>query len=146
MRSQTSATAEPRGFILGLHHVQLASPEGSEAETRRFFGQVLGLKEITKPPNLRRKGGVWFQAGDNEVHIGVVSRKDFRPNQKAHPAFEVVDLGVVRALLEANGILTDAGDPLEGTARLYTKDPFGNRLEFIEDRRPKSARRKVAKY
>jgi hypothetical protein len=33
-------------FVTDIDHFQLAAPKGCEAEARRFFGQVLGLKEI----------------------------------------------------------------------------------------------------
>ena len=33
-----------------LDHVQLAAPPGCEAEARAFYGGLLGLEEIEKPP------------------------------------------------------------------------------------------------
>ena len=36
--------------IIGLDHIQLAAPEGCEAEARHFFNKVLGWTEI---PNLK---------------------------------------------------------------------------------------------
>ena len=36
----------------GIDHVQLAAPPGSEAEARRFFGELLGLAELPKPAPL----------------------------------------------------------------------------------------------
>src|SRR5919206_3722512 len=33
-------------------------PPGGEAEARRFYGQLLGLRETMKPPGEK---GVWFQ-------------------------------------------------------------------------------------
>jgi catechol 2,3-dioxygenase-like lactoylglutathione lyase family enzyme len=43
-----------------IHHVQLACPPGSEPALREFYGGVLGLDEIDKPPGLaaRRPGRV----------------------------------------------------------------------------------------
>ena len=32
--------------IEGLDHVQLAAPPGCEAEARRFFGELLGLRRF----------------------------------------------------------------------------------------------------
>ncbi|MDQ6748668.1 MAG: hypothetical protein M3010_11270, partial [Candidatus Dormibacteraeota bacterium] len=54
-----------------LDHVQLAAPPGCEAAARRFYGELLGLAELTKPEPLRARGGVWFALGVGELHIGV---------------------------------------------------------------------------
>jgi len=35
--------------IIGLDHVQVAAPIGSESEARRFYGGLLGLSELRKP-------------------------------------------------------------------------------------------------
>ena len=43
-----------------IHHVQLACPPGSEPALREFYGGVLGLDEIDKPPGLAARGGCWF--------------------------------------------------------------------------------------
>lgn len=36
--------------MTGLHHVQLAMSAGEEEAARRFFVDVLGMREVTKPP------------------------------------------------------------------------------------------------
>lgn len=119
--------------IVRLHHVQIAAPPGGEEAARGFFGDLLGLAEIPKPPRLARRGGVWFQCGDRELHVGVDA--EFRPARKAHPAFEVSDLDRLRARLEAAGVQTWEDERLPGYRRFYTTDPFGNRIEFLERER-----------
>ena len=57
--------------VLGLDHVQLAAPPGCEPAARRFFGELLGLVELERPAALRGRGGVWFAAGDHQLHVGV---------------------------------------------------------------------------
>jgi len=74
-------------MIVGLHHVQLAMPRGEEASAREFYAGVLGMTEVPKPPHLAVRGGVWFSAGNTQVHLGV--DEDFRPAKKAHPALLV---------------------------------------------------------
>jgi len=105
-----------------LDHVQLAAPPGCEAEARRFFGEVLGLREVEKPPALAARGGVWFE----QLHVGV--EEDFRPARKAHPAFVVDDLDALAARLGD----VEWDDALPGTRRFYARDPWGNRLEFVQ--------------
>lgn len=55
----------------GLHHVQLAIPPGAEDLCREFWGGVLGMAEVAKPPALAPRGGCWFRGGGLEVHLGV---------------------------------------------------------------------------
>jgi catechol 2,3-dioxygenase-like lactoylglutathione lyase family enzyme len=112
-----------------LHHVQVAMPAGRETEARAFYGQLLGLSEVAKPPNLVPRGGCWFQLGDRELHLGV--DPSFRPATKAHVAMLVEDLAGMRARLEACGVPIREDEPLPGYQRFYAEDPFGNRMEFL---------------
>lgn len=105
-------------------------PRGEEETARGFFGNVLDMTEIDKPPGLLARGGAWFRAGDVELHIGVDD--DFRPARKAHPGIVVTDLDdLVQRLCHAGqDVLWDANFP--GFRRVYAHDPFGNRLEFLQ--------------
>ena len=67
-----------------IDHVQLAMPTGKEDEARRFYVGLLGMTEIEKPAELKKRGGCWFQSGSVQLHLGV--ENDFRPARKAHPA------------------------------------------------------------
>ena len=73
-----------------IHHVQLACPPGSEPALREFYGGVLGLDELQKPPGLAARGGCWFRGYGMELHLGV--EEDFRPARKAHPGLLVAGL------------------------------------------------------
>lgn len=119
-------------YFYGIDHVQLAAPEGCETKARIFFNQLLGWKEIPKPEILKKRGGVWFQCGTHQVHIGV--QQDFVPAAKAHPAFHVKNLDEFREYLVQNNIhvIDDEARADEGVKRFYLNDPFGNRLEFLE--------------
>lgn len=116
----------------GIDHIQLAAPEGCESEARQFYAGLLGWPEIPKPESLRKRGGVWFQCGVHEVHIGV--QKDFVPATKAHPAFHVESIQELRDFLLGKGVqmIDDDARKDEGVSRFYMNDPFGNRLEFLE--------------
>jgi catechol 2,3-dioxygenase-like lactoylglutathione lyase family enzyme len=116
--------------IHGLDHVQLAMPAGEEARAREFYGGVLGLTEVPKPPNLAARGGVWFEGGSLHLHLGVEA--DFRPAKKAHPALLVKGLEALARRLEERGVATVTDEPLAGYRRFHAADPFGNRLEFLE--------------
>lgn len=136
-----------------IHHVQLTCAPGTEDVQRAFFAEVLGLTEVAKPASLAARGGCWFRgpgtAGTVEFHLGVVDGAE--PQPKAHPGLVWGDITTLRALAER---LEDAGHPVTwdgelhgvpmhlngspgaplhepGMHRFYTKDPNGNRLEFL---------------
>jgi catechol 2,3-dioxygenase-like lactoylglutathione lyase family enzyme len=116
--------------IVGLHHVQLAAPAGSEDRLRWFYGDVLGLPEVAKPPVLAARGGVWFRSAHVELHLGV--EEDFRPARKAHPGLLVAGLDELARRIEAHGVGVEWDDSLPGFRRCYVADPFGNRVELLE--------------
>ena len=117
--------------ILSIDHVQIAMPAGEEEKARAFYIRVLGYTEIPKPPELAKRGGVWFQAGNVQLHLGVET--DFRPARKAHPAFVVDDLDTILILAKKAGCETDMSQPpLDGYKRAHVFDPFGNRIELME--------------
>ena len=76
--------------IIGIDHVQVAAPPGCEDEARAFYGGLLGLEELPKPEALAARGGCWFRAGAQELHVGV--EEPFAPARKAHPGLVVDDL------------------------------------------------------
>jgi catechol 2,3-dioxygenase-like lactoylglutathione lyase family enzyme len=116
--------------IVGLDHVQVAAPLGSEPAARRFYGGVLGLEEVSKPASMAVRGGLWFQCGPHQLHVGV--EPDFRPAKKAHPALVVDGLAALVASLVAAGYEVRQGEELPGRRRIFVDDPFGNRLELVE--------------
>jgi len=116
--------------ITDIDHVQIAAPQSCEAEARRFFGHLLGLTEIEKPPQLRARGGCWFQVGSRQLHIGV--EEPFHPAVRAHPAFAVSDIDALFAILEKAGVNCSWDEALDGIRRFYAHDPRGSRLEFTE--------------
>lgn len=116
--------------VYALDHVQLAMPRGAEEQARAFYTGVLGLQEVPKPPNLAKRGGVWFSGGTLSLHLGV--EDDFRPAKKAHPALLVEGLAELAARCEAAGHPANRDEPLEGYERVYVADPFGNRIELME--------------
>ena|ERR1700694_907249 len=117
--------------IISLHHAQICIPKGTEAEGRRFYCDVLGLPEIEKPVSLQGRGGFWLQVGDRQVHVGTEGPAD-RAATKAHVAYEVDDLEAWRAKLQTHGITILEGVSIPGYDRFEFRDPFGNRVEFIQ--------------
>lgn len=117
-------------MISGVHHVQLSVPAGAEPALRAFYGELLGMTELVKPPALATRGGAWFRSGGAELHLGV--EDGFRPARKAHPGLLVEDLTALAARLVAAGHAVRWDDLLPGHRRCYVHDPCGNRLELLE--------------
>jgi catechol 2,3-dioxygenase-like lactoylglutathione lyase family enzyme len=117
--------------IIGIDHVLLVMPTGGEKAARRFYGELLGLREVPKPPELAPRGGCWFVgAGGTAVHLGVDQR--FIAAKKAHPCLIVADLDAARRALTAADSRTAEDDSGVGLRRLYVEDPFGNRIELVD--------------
>lgn len=112
-----------------LHHVQVACPIGGEDAVGRFYGALLGLVEVDKPPELADRGGAWFRAEGYELHVGVET--PFTPARKAHPAFEVDDIDDLSASLSAAGSYVEWDSDFPRYRRFHTSDPHGNRVEIL---------------
>jgi catechol 2,3-dioxygenase-like lactoylglutathione lyase family enzyme len=123
-----------------LHHVQVSCPRGGEADTRRFYGEGLGLTEVDKPAELAGRGGAWFRAYDEtgavtaELHVGV--EEPFAPARKAHPAFLLPSPEALEEVVVRLGRLGHDADRSEwstfpGYLRVHVGDAFGNRVELL---------------
>lgn len=117
--------------IVGFHHAQITIPKGTEAQARMFYCHLLGLMEIEKPDSLQGRGGFWVQVGDQQLHIGTEDGID-RNATKAHLAYQVDDLDGWQQKLTAQGIEIGDSIPIPGFTRFEFRDPFGNRVEFIQ--------------
>jgi len=126
-------TARATPSVTAIDHVQLAMPAGREEDARRFYAGLLGLPERPKPPALAARGGAWFESESVKIHLGVEAA--FRPARKAHPALLVHGLRALIAVLRAGGHEVAEDGPVDGRDRVYVDDPFGNRIELIEDER-----------
>lgn len=120
-----------RAMILGIHHVQITVAAAEAEAARAFYCGVLGLAEIEKPDSLKGRGGLWVRVGDRDLHIGVEEEVE-RGRTKAHVAYQVDDLAAWRERLAAAGVATLESVPIPGYDRFECRDPFGNRLEFIQ--------------
>jgi catechol 2,3-dioxygenase-like lactoylglutathione lyase family enzyme len=118
-------------MIVRLHHAQITIPREKEEECRRFYCDILGLHEIAKPVSLRERGGFWLELGDLQIHIGTEENID-RSASKAHLAYEVDDLASWRAKLQKHGVNVLDGISIPDYQRFEFRDPFGNRVEFLQ--------------
>jgi catechol 2,3-dioxygenase-like lactoylglutathione lyase family enzyme len=123
------------GSVIALDHAFLTIPEGTEDEARRFYGQLLGLEEMSRPEGLRDSHGVWFRAGAQELHLG--SDAAHAAARRPHPGFRlrsIDELDELASRLAAGGFAVEWDERIEGRKRFYTRDPFGNRIELLAER------------
>ncbi|MDI3236072.1 LD-carboxypeptidase [Exiguobacterium antarcticum] len=117
-----------------LDHVQLAAPKDSEEQARAFYAGLLHMEEVEKPLGVQASGGVWFQSHAAALHLGI--EEPFHPAKKAHPGLTFSQLDDVAVRLQTAGYPVQFDDRLAPRRRFFTKDPFGNRIECIEQQIP----------
>ncbi len=116
-----------------LHHVTISiSPRGI-AQARMFYGEILGFKEIPRVANplSPSEEGLWFQVGERQLHIAIEHFPE-RINTMAHVAYRVSNVDELIARLKANAFVCDEAIVLNGHRRTKLRDPFGNRIEFLQ--------------
>lgn len=118
-------------LIIGLDHAQITIPLNSEDMAREFYCGLLGLREIRKPPELAGRGGFWLMAGAFQLHVGTEDL-DQRPASKAHLAYQVDSIDKWKYRLLDAGLEITYGIQVSGFTRFEFRDPFGNRVEFLE--------------
>ena len=118
-------------MVVSLHHVNVTVPPGLEAETKHFYAEVVGLKQVPKP-STARQSGAWYQIGYNQLHLSV-EEEERGPLSSRHVCFTVSDLAEAEERFREAGveIIPDAR-PIAGTRRFYVRDPGGNQLEIVQ--------------
>lgn len=113
-----------------LHHAQVFYPAGQEARARDFYVGQLGLEEIPRLTEGSGRPGLWFAAGDGQIHLSV--EEDLHLHPRRHFALRVSELARLVASLRASGVRLEEADPIPGWRRIYCFDPFGNKIELDE--------------
>lgn len=114
-----------------IHHIQITVPADQEAAARDFYLHFLGLTEIEKPRSLQGRGGFWVLLAGQELHVSLEEGIN-RTATKAHIAYQVDDVSAWREKLTAGGFTMAESVPIPGYHRFEFRDPFGNRVEFIQ--------------
>lgn len=121
-------------MIEACHHVAVVVRDAARA--RAFYGELLGLEEIPRPPEIaERIPGAWYRLGVSELHV--FEQRDFEPPKGPigpHVALRCGDFeGIVERLRErgcdfAFGPMRDSA----GVARVILRDPTGNTVEITD--------------
>lgn len=97
--------------------------------SRRFYRDVLGLKEIPKPRTFDFTV-LWFDLGNMHVHLLLKDKADTLSPR--HFALRVADVAAARQWFAARGVRTEETTPIPGADRFFIHDPDGNRIEIIQ--------------
>jgi glyoxylase I family protein len=97
--------------------------------SRRFYRDMLGLKEIAKPRTFNFVA-LWFELGNQQLHL---LRKD-QPDTRSprHFALRVQDVQQARSYMREREIPLDETTLIPGCDRFFIHDPDGNRIEIIQ--------------
>jgi catechol 2,3-dioxygenase-like lactoylglutathione lyase family enzyme len=104
--------------------------------SRRFYRDLLGLKEINKPRTFDFVV-VWFDLGNQHLHLLLKDRPDTLSPR--HFALRVPDAATARHYFREHGVATQETTPIPGADRFFIADPDGNRIEIIQWLRPYSS-------
>ena len=111
-----------------LHHVSSPFADGEQHLIRRFYGELLGLREIDVPRTLDHRRLIWFAAGEGlELHF-FPGPGD--PDSGRHLCLDVADLAAVRDSLSRAGFAPYDATPIPNRPRFFCRDPAGNLVEF----------------
>jgi glyoxylase I family protein len=107
--------------ITSLHHISL--PVTNLERSKTFYRDVLGLKEIERPPFAF--AGAWYGVGDRQLHLIVHDKATLRTrgidSHDVHFALRVTSYRETVAFLQSRGYSSDAADE---TTRLR-ENPVG---------------------
>jgi catechol 2,3-dioxygenase-like lactoylglutathione lyase family enzyme len=120
----------------GLHATQIdhVSVIITDVErSRRFYRDVLGLKEIAKPRTIDFVV-LWFDLGNQHLHL--LLKKEPDALSPRHFALRVSDVAAARVYFREKGIRPEETTPIPGADRFFIYDPDGNRIEVIQWLRP----------
>jgi catechol 2,3-dioxygenase-like lactoylglutathione lyase family enzyme len=97
--------------------------------SRRFYRDVLGLKEIPKPRTFDFTV-LWFDLGNMHVHLLLKEKPDTLSPR--HFALRVADVASARSWFAERGVPVEETTPIPGADRFFVSDPDGNRIEIIQ--------------
>jgi catechol 2,3-dioxygenase-like lactoylglutathione lyase family enzyme len=121
------------GGVLRLQHTSIPMPADGRQAAQRFFGEALGMTEVTPPSTLEVDKLVWFNAGEDGHEVHVFTDDDVaRRSSAQHLCLEVDDLEAVRQRLSAHGIEIEETQAIHNRPRFFVHDPFGNLIEITQ--------------
>ena len=123
-----------KNIILRLHHVSLIVEDLENSLA--FYDEVLGLKMDLSRPDLGYPGAWLTLPGEQQLHLLQLDNPDkdsLRPQHGGrdhHVAFQVKSIDDIEdSLIKLKMLYTKSKS---GRKAIFSRDPDGNALEFIE--------------
>ena len=118
--------------ITGILHATMLVADTQKSMD--FYQGILGLK--TAPGRHLSFPGAWLETGNGEIHLMQLHNPDPATGRHENPGRDRHTALAVKNLSALEKKLADAGHPYNrsssGRNALFTRDPDGNGLEFIE--------------
>ncbi|MBB6270814.1 catechol 2,3-dioxygenase-like lactoylglutathione lyase family enzyme [Pedobacter cryoconitis] len=113
--------------LIRLDHLLIIIPPGSKKAARKFYAEILLLKEV---PGGHPRGAIWFEMADIQIHLR--EEEGHKTTSDRHPAFVVAKLEAAINFLKQRAIQISYSSEINGRERCFFRDPWGNRYELIE--------------
>ena len=120
-----------KNYIQGIDHVQVAAPVGCEEEARDFYGNTIGMEEIPKPEELKNEVDVGLNA---EIKKSILVSSGTLHQLKEPSSFYVNEINEFKQTLIEQGVKVIDDYARPDVIRFYVSDPFGNRIEFMQNK------------
>jgi catechol 2,3-dioxygenase-like lactoylglutathione lyase family enzyme len=117
--------------ITHLDHVTVLITDLASA--KKFYGQILGLREIP-PPREFDFVAIWYDLGGQYLHLLQKPAAD-TPSPR-HFCLHVDDIASARAHMAKSGIPIQETVKISAADRFFIQDPDGNRIEILHWQRP----------
>lgn len=117
----------PDFHALRIDHVSVIITDVERS--RRFYRDLLGLKEIAKPRTFDFVV-LWFELGNQQLHLLHKDKADALSPR--HFALRVADAQAAREYFRRHGLALRETTPIPGADRFFLDDPDGNRIEIIQ--------------
>ena len=113
-----------------LQHIAIPRPPGANGAARAFYGDLLGLEEITPPVTLQSLDVLWYRVGaESELHL-FVEEPMGQDHSGRHFCLAFEDVEALRLRLIEAGVAVVSDVPIPGRPRYFVRDPFGNLIEL----------------
>ena len=122
---------------MNLHHINIKAPALLMEEEKRFFCEVLGLREGHRPDFASQ--GYWLYSGDQAIVHLSLSEQHF-PNERQgyfdHVAFQTSELQDLLQRLETAGIEHSSNHVSQlGMTQIFLKSPSATGIEVCASTR-----------
>ena len=116
---------------MNLHHINIKAPAALMEEERRFFCDLLGLREGNRPDFSSK--GYWLYSGDQAIVHLSLSEQHFpneRPGYFDHVAFQTSELPDLLLRLDSAGIKYSSNYVSElSMTQVFLKSPSATGIE-----------------